>query len=655
MKVIHDSKISGASAVVIQTLALFFVAYFWFSEGLYGCWKAAGESNLAALSMRPSPPEQKNNFHFALISAATHTLVLIGGVLLCKVSSQFAHSSSLPSLVKWTLIIAAVIGFFTLSQVFFQSCFERRAGLVYEFAASYFYDLPSSSHPFSLMSSYSYSVWLAIGILFRQFSSDISIIPAVSTRWLSRILLCFVAVWGVSQYVLFPLWEHNIKPMAISNNTFLEAITFLPTITHTVSLAFGMMMAHAYFAPSASPASIPLPHMPAASMYTIFRNTLFTLLSSLALLYLAVPVFRGYAPILLFMSSVFQEWAASVLQFNLLQLLTHINITTVAFYTVLAVIGFAMEYLLRKTTSLYLASLAPLSASFAKVSGNVIVALCLVTGVLHSQPKLFYSSFAILSILLCGGTLLGAAVTHVLFNRAGVKIQAYKTKPPKYVLEVAETTRAMFVFAYLASYPLTQSRMGLPTAIKWTLAEAQPFAPDNLPLYLLSLVLVTLLVDLYMYTKHVILHMPLFFALHRAHHTFHDPSPFAGFAVHPIEALITFGPVLLLCNADAPVWGHAYAIWVAFFVLLNFYLHCGYEIPLVENVLSKLFINTSAFHNMHHERTVTNFGELLYLWDYICDTGYHKHGYNKKTTLQIPNIHKKNAFLHVQSEGTKAE
>ena len=159
MKVLKDATFSPTGAVVLQTLALFFVAYFWFSEGLYGCWKAAGESNLAALSMRPSPPEQKNNFHFALISAATHTLVLIGGVALCKVSTNVAHSShTFPSLFKWSLIIAGVLTFFTLSQYFFQSCFERRAGLVYEFAASYFYDLPSSSHPFSLMSSYSYSI-----------------------------------------------------------------------------------------------------------------------------------------------------------------------------------------------------------------------------------------------------------------------------------------------------------------------------------------------------------------------------------------------------------------------------------------------------------------------------------------------------------------
>ena len=57
--------------------------------------------------------------------------------------------------------------------------------------------------------------------------------------------------------------------------------------------------------------------------------------------------------------------------------------------------------------------------------------------------------------------------------------------------------------------------------------------------------------------------------------------------------------------------------------LLNLYLHSGHELALVEALLAPLGINTSGFHNAHHELMWTNYGELLYVWDIILDTGFH--------------------------------
>ena len=36
--------------------------------------------------------------------------------------------------------------------------------------------------------------------------------------------------------------------------------------------------------------------------------------------------------------------------------------------------------------------------------------------------------------------------------------------------------------------------------------------------------------------------------------------------------------------------------------------------------LPKAFLNTSAFHNVHHSHANANFGEAMYLWDVICKT-----------------------------------
>jgi sterol desaturase/sphingolipid hydroxylase (fatty acid hydroxylase superfamily) len=56
------------------------------------------------------------------------------------------------------------------------------------------------------------------------------------------------------------------------------------------------------------------------------------------------------------------------------------------------------------------------------------------------------------------------------------------------------------------------------------------------------------------------------------------------------------------------------------FGLLNLYLHCGYAVPVLERWLPRVYINTSAWHNKHHELSVAHFGEMLTVWDYIMGT-----------------------------------
>ena len=138
-----------------------------------------------------------------------------------------------------------------------------------------------------------------------------------------------------------------------------------------------------------------------------------------------------------------------------------------------------------------------------------------------------------------------------------------------------------------------------------------------------------------MYWKHRILHSRTFFAFHRSHHMFRDPTPFAGFAVHPVEAIVTFGPVLFaMCPWVGLCIPLHYPV-LAFLAVLNLYLHCGYQIWVVEKLLAPLFINTSAFHNAHHFKTRTHFGEILWLWDWINCTGDHEHGWEQRAETRV--------------------
>jgi lathosterol oxidase len=126
--------------------------------------------------------------------------------------------------------------------------------------------------------------------------------------------------------------------------------------------------------------------------------------------------------------------------------------------------------------------------------------------------------------------------------------------------------------------------------------------------------------DAWLYWKHRLLHTRLLFPFHKAHHHFRDPTPFAGFAVAPVESLLTFWPILLLCVPGAVHWAPMYFALVVGFVVLNLYLHSGVTYRFVEATLPRLFLNTSAFHNVHHSHANANFGEAMVLWDRICKT-----------------------------------
>jgi len=90
--------------------------------------------------------------------------------------------------------------------------------------------------------------------------------------------------------------------------------------------------------------------------------------------------------------------------------------------------------------------------------------------------------------------------------------------------------------------------------------------------------------------------------------------------VGPFESLLTFWPIALLSFPAARHWAPLYFGLIAGFILLNFYLHAGVTWRWLERTLPRAFVNTSAFHNIHHSHADANFGEALTLWDHICRT-----------------------------------
>ncbi len=242
----------------------------------------------------------------------------------------------------------------------------------------------------------------------------------------------------------------------------------------------------------------------------------------------------------------------------------------------------------------------------------VLVAL----GLFAADPGIWYSSFGGAFLALAGPVLAGAWLVTFISERRPERIQGPRRRPPKIAAEARDTALAMLVAASLIAWPLSQWRLGRPTAMVTDL--------DAAGISTWTIVLQTLfglvLLDAWLYWKHRLLHTRALFGFHRGHHAFRDPTAFASFAVGPVESLLTFWPLLILCIPAATHWAPLYFGLVVGFVNLNFYLHCGVRIGLLERTLPRAMINTSAFHNVHHSHADVHFGEAMILWDAICKT-----------------------------------
>jgi lathosterol oxidase len=238
-------------------------------------------------------------------------------------------------------------------------------------------------------------------------------------------------------------------------------------------------------------------------------------------------------------------------------------------------------------------------------------------GLLHPEdPGLYFACLGVAFAALAGLVLGGAGIATLLAERAEARIQGPRRRPAPIAREAFETTRAIFVAACLAAWPMTQWRLGQETGMVLSLDAAG----IGLGRVLAQTVLGILVLDGWLYLKHRLLHTRALFGFHKQHHAFRDPTPFAGFAVGPFEALATFWPIVLLCIPAATHWAPLYFALVLGFVALNFYLHCGVTLRWAEAILPRALFNSSAFHNVHHSHAAVNFGEAMIVWDRLLRT-----------------------------------
>ena len=190
------------------------------------------------------------------------------------------------------------------------------------------------------------------------------------------------------------------------------------------------------------------------------------------------------------------------------------------------------------------------------------------------------------------------------------RIQQQPLRDAKPRRELAFSLLSISIFTVLLTGRWVFDRLGF-TAIYWDVAEY------GWGWFFASIAVMALVHDSYYYWAHRFMHHPKIFRhVHKLHHGFHNPTPYASYAFHPWEALVEVAwvaPVAFLL----PIHPGAFAIYIVILTVLNVISHLGYE--FYPSTIARWFI-TSTHHNMHHTNARGHFMLYFNIWDRLMGT-----------------------------------
>jgi len=128
--------------------------------------------------------------------------------------------------------------------------------------------------------------------------------------------------------------------------------------------------------------------------------------------------------------------------------------------------------------------------------------------------------------------------------------------------------------------------------------------------------------DTYFYWMHrAIHHKKIYKRVHLVHHKSTNPSPWAAYAFHPIEAILE-AAILPILAFVMPLHISAFGIFFLFSIMYNVYGHSGFELyprNFHKHWIGK-YINTSVHHNLHHKEFNNSYGLYFTFWDRAMGT-----------------------------------
>jgi sterol desaturase/sphingolipid hydroxylase (fatty acid hydroxylase superfamily)/uncharacterized protein (DUF2147 family) len=140
--------------------------------------------------------------------------------------------------------------------------------------------------------------------------------------------------------------------------------------------------------------------------------------------------------------------------------------------------------------------------------------------------------------------------------------------------------------------------------------------------YFVSVALMLLLHDAYFYWTHRLMHHPKVFRhVHLVHHRSTNPSPWAAYSFHPIEAVVEAG-IFVLIVFTIPAHRLALLTFLVYMITRNVLGHLGIEF-LPNRFMKNRWVNwhtTTTHHDLHHKHFNGNYGLYFTWWDRWCGT-----------------------------------
>lgn len=205
----------------------------------------------------------------------------------------------------------------------------------------------------------------------------------------------------------------------------------------------------------------------------------------------------------------------------------------------------------------------------------------------------------------------------ILRNRiAAKKIQLRFPESKDYLREMLYSFSSMCIFAGIVTAVVFNPAIRPHTTIYKDIAEY------GWAYYLLAFPIMFLLHDTYFYWIHRMMHHPVLFKwFHLVHHKSTNPSPWAAYAFHPLEAILENG-IIILFYFTLPMHVTHVPIFFLFSIIYNIYGHMGWELyPKGFNTtLIGRWVNTAVAHNQHHKYFKGNYGLYLLFWDRVMGT-----------------------------------
>jgi lathosterol oxidase len=209
-------------------------------------------------------------------------------------------------------------------------------------------------------------------------------------------------------------------------------------------------------------------------------------------------------------------------------------------------------------------------------------------------------------------------IWYVLLRRmnASKKIQAKYPQFKDYAREIGFSITTIFVMSFIPAMVLGSPELSRHTKFYIDINQ------HSIVWFVMAFPIMAFIHDTYFYWMHRLMHHPsLFKIVHLVHHKSTNPSPFAAYAFHPLEAIVEAG-IFLVFVFTMPVHLFHLLFFFLFMIVYNVYGHLGWELypkGFSRHWLGK-WINTSVNHNQHHQYFKGNYGLYFLFWDRLMGT-----------------------------------